>query len=96
MADTNLMRPNRRPALTGRLPFFSAKPPMRWAAALGVLFCALAVGFLVHGGSEGAQQAGKRYGLFGGADYRKGTDRPLLVIAPDSSTQRKQLFARHG
>ena len=59
MADTNLMRPKRRPALTGRLPFFSAQPPMRWAAALGVLACAIAVGFLVHGGSEGAQVSDK-------------------------------------
>ncbi len=59
MASTNLTRPNRRPAHTGRLPLFSAKPPMRWAAALGVLVCVLAAGLLTHGGGEGASSSDK-------------------------------------
>ena len=48
------------------------------------------------GGSKRTQQAGKLYGLFGGADYRKGANRRLLMIGPDPDTQRKQLFAGHG
>jgi hypothetical protein len=48
------------------------------------------------GGSERTQQAGKLYGLFAGAEYRKGTDRRLLMIGPDSDTHRKELFGGHG
>ena len=59
MASTNLTRPKRRPALTGRLPLFSAKPPMRWAAALAVLGCVLAAGLLTHGGGEGTSSSDK-------------------------------------
>jgi hypothetical protein len=48
------------------------------------------------GGSKRTQQAGKLYGLFAGAEYRKGTDRRLLMRGPDSDTHRKELFAGHG
>jgi hypothetical protein len=48
------------------------------------------------GGSKRTQQAGKLYGLFAGAEYRKGTDRRLLMIGTDSDTHRKELFADHG
>ena len=59
MASIDLTRPKRRPAHAGRLPLFSAKPPMRWAAALGVLVCVLVAGFAVHGGGEGPSSSGK-------------------------------------
>ena len=59
MASIYLTRPKRRPAHTGRLPLFSAKPPMRWAAALGVLACALVAGLAAHGGAEGPPSSDK-------------------------------------
>ena len=59
MASIDLTRPKRRPAHTGRLPLFSAKPPMRWAAALGVLACVLVAGLAVHGGGEGPSSSDK-------------------------------------
>ncbi len=59
MASIDLTRPKRRPAHAGRLPLFSAKPPMRWAAALGVLVCVLVAGLAVHGGGEGPSSSGQ-------------------------------------
>ena len=59
MASIDLTRPKRRPAHTGRLPLFSAKPPMRWAAALGVLACVLVAGLAVHGGGEDPSSSDK-------------------------------------
>ena len=60
MASFNHTRPKRRPAHTGRLPLFTAKPPMRWAAALGgMLACVLAAGLLTQGGGEGAPLSDK-------------------------------------
>ena len=59
MASIDLTRPKRRPAHTGRRPLFSAKPPMRWAAALGVLACVLVSGLAVHGGGEDPSSSDK-------------------------------------